>query len=173
MWVRLKIGWFMLLERLLRMVIHPLLRAHLLKLCGAQIGNNVRIYEIQLFNLKAGFKNLHIQDNVHIGIGCRIDLEGMVTIEEGATLSPGVTILTHTDPGSQHHSPICNEFQPSVEKVKVGAYCWIGCNTLIFPGTEIHNRTVVGASSLVKGTLQSYSLYYGIPAKRIRELNLN
>jgi galactoside O-acetyltransferase len=173
MYKRLKKAWFMLLELVLRIVIHPSLRAYLLRLCGAKVGRNVRIYEIQLFNLEEGFKNLSIQDDVHIGMGCRIDLEGTVMIERGTTLSPGITLLTHADPGSQHHSPICNEFKPFIAGVKIGSYCWIGSNTTILPGTQIHDKTVVGACSLVKGTLQSCSLYYGIPAKKIRVLNFN
>jgi len=169
---RFRKAWFMLLELALRIVINPFLRASLLRLCGANIGHNVRIYEIQLVNVENGFKNLHIQDDVHIGMGCRIDLEGIVTIERGATLSPGVTLLTHADPGSQHHSPICNEFKPFIADVKIGSYCWIGANTTILAGTQINDKTVVGACSLVRGTLQSCSLYYGIPAKKIRTLKL-
>jgi acetyltransferase-like isoleucine patch superfamily enzyme len=173
MYKRLKKAWFMLIELILRIVIHPALRAYLLRLSGAKIGRNVRIYEIQLFNLENGFKNLSIQDDVHIGMGCRIDLEGFVIIERGTTLSPGITLLTHADPGSQHHSPICHEFKPFIASVKIGPYCWIGSNTTILPGTQIHDKTVVGACSLVRGTLQSSSLYYGIPVKKIRALNFN
>jgi len=55
--------------------------------------------------------------------------------------------------------------------VKIGSYCRIGTNTTILPNTQIHDKTVAG--SLVKGTLQSCSLYYGIPARKFRELNLN
>ncbi len=83
----------MLLELGLRVVIHPTLRAKLLALCGATVGKNVRIYEIQLFNLSNGFKNLKIADDVHIGTGCRFDLEGEIHLGRGVTLSPGVTIL--------------------------------------------------------------------------------
>ena len=170
---RLKKAWFMLVELVLRIVIHPSLRAYLLRLCGAKIGQNVRIYEIQLFNLENGFKNLSIQDDVHIGMGCRIDLEGTVTIERGTTLSPGITLLTHADPGSQHHSPICNKFEPFIAGVKIGSYCWIGSNTTLLPNAQIKNKTVVGACSLVKGILQPYSLYYGIPAKKIKNLSMD
>jgi len=170
MLTRLKKAWFMLLELMLRCVINPYLRAHLLRLSGAKVGKNVRIYEIQLLNLTDGFKNLTIQDDVHIGMGCRIDLQGSVAIERGTTLSPGVTILTHADPGSHHHSPICDEFKPFIAGVKISTYCWIGSNTTILAGTHIHQKTVVGACSLVKGTLQPCSLYYGIPAKKIRNL---
>jgi acetyltransferase-like isoleucine patch superfamily enzyme len=164
----LKKAWFMLLELGLRVVIHPALRAKLLALCGATVGKNVRIYEIQLFNLSNGFKNLKIADDVHIGTGCRFDLEGEIYLGQGVTLSPGVTILTHSDPGQIHHAPLCKIFQPIVTQVHIEAHCWIGCNVTILAGTHIATTTAVGACSLVKGNLESYSLYVGVPARKIK-----
>jgi acetyltransferase-like isoleucine patch superfamily enzyme len=168
---QLKKAWFMLLELGFRIVIHPGLRARLLAFCGATVGKNVRIYEVQLFNLENGFRNLKIADDVHIGTGCRLDLEGEIYLAQGVTLSPGVTILTHSDPGQSHHSPICQIFQPIVAAVQVEKYCWIGCNVTILAGSHIQARTVVGACSLVTGKLQSCSLYAGIPAKLIKQLD--
>lgn len=167
---KLKKAWFMLLELGFRFVIHPSLRARLLAFCGATVGKNVRIYEVQLFNLENGFKNLKIADDVHIGTGCRLDLEGEIYLAQGVTLSPGVTILTHNDPGHAHHSPICEIYQPIIAAVHVEKYCWIGCNVTILAGSHIQAKTVVGACSLVTGKLQSSSLYAGIPAKLIKQL---
>ena len=169
---QIKKAWFMCLELAMRFVISPYARARLLNWCGATIGGNVRIYEIQLFNLGTGFRNLRIEDDVHIGTGCRLDLEGPIVIRRGATLAPGVSILTHSDPGSHHHSPICREFAPYVAGVEVGAYCWIGCNATIMPGSTIADRTVVGACSLVKGSLDPESLYVGAPETKVRALTL-
>ena len=161
---------FMIIELFLRIVISPFLRAYLLKICGAKIGRNVRIYEVHFLNLSNGFSNLYIEDDVHIGMGCRIDLEGAVHIHRGATISLGVTILSHYNPGEQHNSPLCKEFPPVVGKVDIGNYCWIGCNTTILAGSIIPERTAVGACSLVKGRLEANSVYLGIPAKKIRDL---
>jgi len=170
---RLKKAWFMLLELALRMVINPYLRARLLNLCGATVGPNVRIYEIQFLNLDNGFMNLYIEDNVHIGMGCRMDLEGKIVIHRGATISPGVTILTHNNPGSQHDSPLCKHFKPYVDSVEIGAYCWIGANTTILAGSRILDRTVIGACSLVSGCLDAESVYVGIPVKKTRTLGFD
>lgn len=172
MQTQLKKAWFMLLELGLRNIIHPVWRARLLAWCGATVGKNVRIYEIQLFNLENGFKNLKIADDVHIGSGCRLDLQGEIYLGQGVTLSPGVTILTHSDPGSAHHSPLCEIYQPIIAAVHIEAYCWIGCNTTVLAGSHIQEQTVVGACSLVRGKLQSHHLYAGIPARLIKQLKL-
>lgn len=167
---RLKQAWFMLLELLMRVVINPYLRARLLRLCGATIGRNVRIYEVQFLNLRRGFRNLSVDDDVHIGMGCRLDLEGAIVIHRGATLSPGVTVLTHADPGSHQRSPICRDFPPLVGAVEIGEYCWVGANTTILPDVAIGNQTVVGACSLVKGRVDAEAVYVGTPARKTRQL---
>jgi len=166
----LKIGFFMLIEKILRIVINPYWRASLLRVCGATIGKNVRVYEVVLFNLGKGFNNLHIGDDVYIAPGCRLDLEGRIFIGKGATLSPGVSIISHSDPGSTHNSPLCSYFKPMVEDVNIGEYCWIGCNSVILAGSKIGEQAVVGACSLVKGVLMPKCVYFGTVAKKIREL---
>jgi len=170
--MKYKKALFMLLELFLRVVINPRLRAFSLRLCGAHIGHNVRIYEVQFLNLENGFDNLHVEDDVHIGMGCKLDLAGNVFIKKGVTLSPGVTILTHSDPGKHHSSPICSEFGPFVSDVIVGEFCWVGASVTVLAGSVLEDRIVVGACSLVKGKLESSSLYYGIPATKARCLNL-
>jgi len=165
-------AWFMLLELGLRVVLNPYLRSRLLRFFGAAISNNVRIYEVQFFNLEKGFKNFRVEDDVHIGLGCRIDLEGPVTIRRGTAISPGVTILTHSDPGSQHDTPLSQAFAPFVRGVEIGPHCWIGCNSTILAGALIRDRTVIGACSLVIGEIEPDSLYLGTPARKVRSLNL-
>jgi len=168
--MRLKKAIFMLLELLLRIVVVPYLRAVLLRILGAQIGRNVRIYEVHFFNLENGFKNFIVEDDVHIGMGCYFDLQGKITIEHGATLSPRVVVLTHSDPGSHHDSPLCTLFLPIVADVRIGKYCWIGTNTTVLAGSFIQDQSVIGAASLVKGELLAKCLYVGIPAKKIKVL---
>jgi acetyltransferase-like isoleucine patch superfamily enzyme len=165
-------AWFMLLELGLRVALNPYMRSRLLRIFGAAMGNNVRIYEVQFFNLEKGFKNFRVEDDVHIGLGCRIDLEGPVTIRRGTAISPGVTILTHSDPGSQHDTPLSQAFAPFVRGVEIGPHCWIGCNSTILAGALIRDRTVIGACSLVIGELEPDSLYLGTPARKVRSLTL-
>jgi len=63
-----------------------------------------------------------------------------------------------------------NDFKPTVENVSIGEYCWIGCNTVILAGSKIGDQTAVGACSLVKGILLPKCLYFGVVAKKIRDL---
>lgn len=162
-------GACLIIEKLLRWCVHPYLRAFLLKLLGADIGRNVRIYEITLFNLTRGFKNLVIEDDAHIGPGTMLDLSDKIIIKKGAVLSPRTLILTHSDPGSRHKSPLREIYPPKTLPVEIGAYSWIGASTVILCGTKIGNYSVVGAGSLVNADIPANTLACGSPAKIIKE----
>ena len=170
--LKLKIGIFLLIEKLLRFCVHPHLRAHILKFLGATVGRNVRIYEITLINLNNGFRNLIIEDDVHIGTDCLIDLAGRVYLHKGATLSPQVTIITHSDPGSKHNSPLAKIYPPETGNVEIGEYTWLGAGVTVLKGVKIGCRSVVGAGSIVNKDIPPNVVAVGMPARVIRHLEL-
>ena|SRR5579871_2782740 len=161
----LKHGIFLLLEKLLRWSVAPRLRARLLALFGARIGRNVRVYEIQLFNLQAGFSNLRLADDVHVGPGCRLDLKATLTIDARTTLSPGVTVLTHSDPGSAHGSKLLARYPARLGPVRIGSDCWIGANATLLGGVTLGDQVVVAAGSVVTRDLPGGSVAAGVPAQ--------
>lgn len=163
--VALRHGFSLFLEKLLHWCIEPRLRAKLLRFLGAKIGRNVRIYEIQLFNLETGFRNLSIADDVHVGTGCRLDLAGPLFIGKRSTLAPGVTVLTHSDPGSSHGSKLTQRYPKHAAGAFIGEDCWLGANSTILGGVKINDLTVVGAGGVVIDEAPSGSVLLGVPAK--------
>lgn len=161
----LKHGVFVLLEKLIRWSVNPRLRGRLLALFGATIGDNARIYEIQLFNLKDGFKNLRIADNVYIGPGCLLDLEVPITIGSRSTLSPGVTILTHADPGSSHGAALATSYPAQIKAVNIGSNCWLGVNVTVLAGVTIGDLAIAAAGSVLIEDVPSSVLVAGVPAR--------
>jgi acetyltransferase-like isoleucine patch superfamily enzyme len=160
----IRLGGFLFAEKVLRWCVHPRLRAKLLGLLGAGCGHNVRVYESQFFNLESGFRNLVLDDDVHIGTGCRLDLVGNLHIGERSTLSPGVTILTHADPGASHGSRLCERYPPKISPVVIGSDCWLGANVTVLAGITIGDRTVVAAGSVVTNDVPSDVMVAGSPA---------
>lgn len=49
--------------------------------------------------------------------------------------------------------------------VYIGDDVWVGCNVSILAGTFIGAGSIVAAGAVVKGDLEPYSVYAGIPAK--------
>jgi acetyltransferase-like isoleucine patch superfamily enzyme len=161
----LKLGFYLWVEKLLRF------RARCLKLLGAEVGNNVRIYEAQFFNLKAGFKNLSIGNDVHIGTGCRLDLSSKLRIGDRSTLSPGVTVLTHADPGTTQQSRILRIYPAFLAPCTIGSDCWLGANTIVLPCVDIGDCVVTAAGSVVTSDIPPNNLVAGMPAKIKRPLS--
>lgn len=47
---------------------------------------------------------------------------------------------------------------------------WIGTNVTILPGIHVGKCSVIGAGSIVVNDVEPYSIYAGVPAKKIRDL---
>lgn len=163
----LKYGAYLIIEILLRLCINPRLRARLLSILGADLGRNARVYDCRFINLQRGFVNLSIGNDVHVGTDCLIDLAGPVRIGNGSVLSPRVTLISHSDAGEAHASPLSRRYPSEKNGVCIGANCWIGAAATILSGSVVGAGTVVGAGALVKGTLDGDSVYVGIPARRV------
>lgn len=54
-------------------------------------------------------------------------------------------------------------FMPSKGGIIIGNDVWIGANCVILDGTRIGDGVVIGAHSLVRGTLKDYGIYTGQP----------
>jgi len=161
-----------------------------LKYCGFKnIGNNVMIHEnVNIY----GLENISIGDHVridpyasiiangfvsigsyvHIGSYCLlIGAEG-ITMENFSGLSQGVKIYTRGDDYSGEHltNPTVPERYLGIKKgsVKLKKHVIVGANTVILPGVKIGEGSSVGAMSLVTKSLQSWGIYAGIPAKKIK-----
>lgn len=165
-------GMFLLLEKLLRWSINPRLRARLLRLFGASVGRNVRVYEIQLFNLQHGFRNLELADDVHIGPGCRLDLASRLIVGARTTLSPGVAVLTHADPGSTHGSRLATAYPPRFAQVLIGTDCWIGASATVLAGATLQDCCVVAAGAVVTHDVATATVVGGVPARMLKRLPL-
>lgn len=48
---------------------------------------------------------------------------------------------------------------------------WIGANVTILPGITIGQCSIVGAGSVVTKNIEPYSVYAGVPAKKLRDIN--
>ncbi|MFK5980788.1 MAG: CatB-related O-acetyltransferase, partial [Rhizobiaceae bacterium] len=50
----------------------------------------------------------------------------------------------------------------------IGNDCWIGREAMLMPGAKLGNGVIVGARSVVNGTIPDYAIVAGNPAKIIR-----
>lgn len=127
------------------------------------IGDNVRIDD---FCILSG----NITLGSHIHISAYVALYGAMGIEIGdySGISPKSVVYSAMDDFSGDYliGPIHPEGTTNVTGglVRIGKYCQIGSNTVIFPIITIGEGSVVGACSLVRKDIEPWSVYFGIPA---------
>ena len=93
----------------------------------------------------------------------------LVKIGDNCIITTGVTILTH----DYSTFVICRKngkLLGSGSPVNIGNNVFVGMNSTILKGTSIGDNVIIGAGSLVKGELESNSVYAGIPAKKVCSL---
>ena len=141
-----------------------LLRAHILRLFGAQIGNRVKVEKITLMHYE-GFNLSHLilGNRVYIGPGAILDLKESIIIGKSTKIGPGCNISTHVDAGKENE--VSSQFPAKKEAVMIGSGVWIGASTTILCGTVIGDNAVIGACSLVRSDIPEGGIAYGVPAK--------
>ena len=55
------------------------------------------------------------------------------------------------------------------KKVVIGRHCIIGAHSAVFPGVIMAEGCSLGAMSMLTKSTEPWSIYFGIPAKRIKE----
>lgn len=139
------------------------------------IGSNVRIDDFCI--ISAGEKGIEIGDYVHIA--CYASLIGAEKISIGSYcgISARCSIYSSSDDysGKFLFGPtVKDEFKRVFHKpVIIKNFSIIGVNTVILPGVNLGCGVAVGALSLVNNSLEEWSIYAGIPVKRIKSRDRN
>lgn len=137
---------------------------------NVRIGKSVNIGSSVKINVAKGGV-LIIGDNVHIGDFCQIEVEKMVLIGNGATLSDNVFIadLTHTFPVVDS---VGVKRVILKQNVTIGEGTWIGRNTTVNPGVSVGARNIIASNSVVTKTIIAEDcLFAGQPACVIKHLD--
>lgn len=134
------------------------------------LGNNIRIDANVVIAAASG--DLVIGNYIHIGASSHLACVGGIRFEDYSNISQGVRIYSGTDDyyGKYLTNPMVpEEFRGmSLAPVVIGKHVILGSGTTILPGVTLETGVSVGAMSLVTRSLQSWSIYAGIPAKYIR-----
>lgn len=134
-----------------------------------EIGDHSRIDDFCVISGK-----VTIGRNVHIAIYCNLagGSEG-ITIEDFAGVAYGSSVFTQSDDytGVGLTGPtVPARFKKETKKpVRLCRHCIIGTGSVIFPGVTLAEGTSVGAMSLVNRSTLEWSIYFGVPARKIKD----
>lgn len=135
------------------------------------IGDNVRIDD---FCILSG--NITIGSHIHIAAYCALyGADYGIIMEDYTGLSARATIYAAMDDFSGDYliGPIHEDKSINVTGglVQICKYAQIGAGGLVFPSVCVGEGTVLGAMSMAKQALIPWSIYAGIPARKIMQRN--
>jgi acetyltransferase-like isoleucine patch superfamily enzyme len=113
---------------------------------------------------------VRIGDRCLVGRGSSI--VGHLSIEIGDDVWMGhhVYITDQNHGYADLSQPISRQAMPE-RPVRIGAGSWLGHGTVVLPGATIGRHVAIGANSVVRGAIPSYSVAAGNPARVIKELS--
>jgi maltose O-acetyltransferase len=113
--------------------------------------------------------DIAIGTNVFFNRNCSVISRGGIEIGSDCLFGPNVGIYDHDHRSDDATRPIWTQAH-RVEPVVIGSNVWIGANVVITAGARIGDRAVVGANSVVTGTVESGTMVGGVPARLVRHL---
>lgn len=114
-------------------------------------------------------------DNTYPNLGFQSTSNGeeLVIIGRNVSIAPNVVMIPDSNANNGHiinQIPYVNKTLTKKGKIIVEDEVWIGANVTILPGVTIGTCSIIGAGSVVTKNVDPYSIYVGIPARKIREL---
>lgn len=103
-----------------------------------------------------------IGENVFIGNRSQFDCLDSIQVGDHTLIAPNVFIADH-DHGMAKDRRIDTQACVSTP-VDIGADVWLGTNVCVLRGAVLEQGAVVGANSIVRGTIEEYSVVAGAPA---------
>lgn len=127
--------------------------------------NSVRKWGLRL----CGFT---VKENVYIGQDLIVaspisERSCNLIIGNRVAIGPRVTIILSSD---ANWSKLMEKIEYVKSTVILEDDCWIGAGAILLPKVTIGKMSIVGAGSVVTKDVEDYSVYAGVPARRIKKI---
>ncbi len=138
-------------------------RNALLRLFGAEVGQNVRIHPKATIYFPW---NLSIGDWSSVGENALIYNLGPIEIGEQVTISQRAHLCAGTHDASDPAMPL------QKPPIAVGDQGWVCADAFVGPGVTVGEGAVVGARAVAVGDVDPWTIVGGNPARAIKERTL-
>lgn len=145
------------------------IRAQLLRSAGVPIGKGTVVLGAPLlYGTGPIQKRIRIGKNGIINIGCVFDLSAPITVGDGVGIGHEVMLLTSSHLIGSHMNRAGNL---TTAPVTIGNGAWLGARSVVLPGMNVGEGSVVGSGAIVTKDVPANTLVGGIPARVIRPLD--
>jgi len=119
-------------------------------------------------------------ENTYANLGMRIAIndvsdEPKIVIGDNVSIAPNITFIAESCANNGQEINTIDYVKDKLTingRIIVEDEVWIGANVTILPNVRIGRCSVIGAGSLVINNVEPYSIYAGVPARKIRDLKL-
>lgn len=138
-----------------------------------EIGDNSRIDDFCVISGKVIIgRNVHIAVHSNVAGG-----EFGITLEDFSGLAYGCHVFSQSDDYSGRtltNPTIPDEFKNETKAaVCICRHVIVGACSIVLPGVTINEGGAIGAMSMVTKSTEAWSIYFGIPARKIKNRHKN
>ncbi len=112
-------------------------------------------------------KNIFIGENVFINCCCHFQDHGGIYIGDGTLIGSYVVLAT-----INHGQSPAKRSDHFPAPIHIGKNVWIGSHATLLPGVTIGDHAVVAAGAVVTKDVPANTVAGGVPAKRIKEIEV-
>lgn len=117
-----------------------------------------------------GAGDVFIGPHTVINSGCVLYTGNGIRMGAGVAIAANCTFAPVNHEYKRRDIPIRSQgFRPSKGGIVIGDDVWIGANCVFLDGTVIGDGCVIAAGSIVRGTLEAYTVYGGSPLVKLGE----
>lgn len=129
------------------------------------LGDNVFLGESCYIKCYGG--KIEIGNNVSINSKCFLNGAGGLYIGSNTRIGTQ-TVIISSNHNFSNKDILIKDQGTTCKGVYIGEDIWLGARVTILDGSEIQNRSVIGACGLVNKKLEKSGVYVGIPVKLIK-----
>ena len=110
----------------------------------------------------------------YISSRVRFDDIDLITLGQRSVLSEHVALLTHDYSFTTALIALGQKPPTDIARrrgITIGNNAFIGLRTIILPGTTVENDVIIGAGSVVRGTIKAGTIVVGNPSRVIGNIN--
>jgi len=134
------------------------------------VGRGSMIDSFVKIKFAGGCGDVLIGRKSYINSGCVLYSGNGIKIGDQVLIAANCTLAPVNHAYKDRSKTIIEQrFMPGKGGIIIEDDVWIGANTVILDGALIRKGCVIGAHALVKGELEPYGIYTGIPAVKVGE----